>query len=621
MNDRSSRGAARRSIVFIGALCLSFGVAASALLALEHLGQLSLPGCGEGGPCEQAANSIWGKVPLGPVAWPTAYLGLTYFLAALVAWLVARGALPTLGRWMARGAVAASVAFLLLILIDRTYCLYCVAAHLGNLAFGLAAEAARDARRPLRGPAVAFAAVFVGITLLLALGDVAVRARVGARAEAARQASADEILARADTQDAPAEAPFSGRYPVGPRESPIRIVVFTDYQCHDCYTIEKQLEQIHAARDDVSISIKHFPFNRDCNPFVSRTLHSNACWAARAAEAAGILWGSEGFRRMSGWLFQRRGLFRTTRELAEGIRSLGYDPAGFSEVMSSEETAERVRADCQEAQRLGLFFTPMIFINGVELKGWMAPQALARTIEQIAASDPPARSAHHDRPPAAYEKYVADWRDQPRRRLPPDAQVHARGPQGAALTVVMWGDYREPITARADSILRAFADRSSDVRYVYRHYPLHPDCNPVLEEARHPLACRAARVAEAAAQLGGEEGFWRLHGWLMQRPAALDDAALGGILGAAGIETEALLAQMATAAVASAIADDVAAGQVLPSLRHGAPSGIHALPTIFIDERYVPRWSFGERLILEDILRTARAEVGLSGAGRALREF
>jgi protein-disulfide isomerase len=320
---------------------------------------------------------------------------------------------------------------------------------------------------------------------------------------------------------------------------------------------------------------------------------------------------------MSDWLFERRGVFRTTRELTDGIRSLGYDPSGFVEVMSGPETAARVRADCQEAQRLGLFFTPMIFINGVELRGWMAPQALLRTIEQIAASDPPARSAHYDRPPGAFDKYLADWREQPSRVLPTDARIHALGPRDAPLSVVLWGDYREPISARADSILRELVDRMSDVRYVYRHYPLHPECNPAIEEVRHPLACRAARIAEAAGQIAGEAAFWRLHAWLMQRPAQLDDEALHGMLAEVGISPESLAAALASPAVATAIDDDVAAGRALPSLRHGTPPGIHALPTIFVQRRYVPRWTLEGREILSEILRAARADVVAMGPANA----
>ena len=38
--------------------------------------------------------------------------------------------------------------------------------------------------------------------------------------------------------------PFVGRYVLGQMEAPIRIVMFSDYQCEDCQIIEKELHQL-----------------------------------------------------------------------------------------------------------------------------------------------------------------------------------------------------------------------------------------------------------------------------------------------------------------------------------------------------------------------------------------
>ena len=89
------------------------------------------------------------------------------------------------------------------------------------------------------------------------------------------------------------------------------------------------------------ISIRYFPFNSDCNPFVTKTLHSNACWAARAAETAGMLWGPEGFWKMHVWLFDRRGVFETTRELEEGIDLLQKSKQKVREELSRCERSAK----------------------------------------------------------------------------------------------------------------------------------------------------------------------------------------------------------------------------------------------------------------------------------------
>jgi predicted DsbA family dithiol-disulfide isomerase len=287
---------------------------------------------------------------------------------------------------------------------------------------------------------------------------------------------------------------------------------------------------------------------------------------------------------------------------------MGYDPAGFITVMTGDETLKSVRADTEEAKRLGIHFTPMIFINGVELKGWNAPNALVRTVEQVAATNPPARTAAFDRPAVAFEKYVEDWRQQPRISLPPDSRSWTLGPQDARVKVVMWGDYQHEVTARADSIIRAFGTGEASVLYAYRNYPINSDCNPKIKERRHANACRAARAAEAAGRVAGSEGYWKMHTWLMESQGTFDDPALRQALEDMGLDRDTFFDAMAQSELQQSILEDVEAGNQLPRLRHGMPPGIYGLPTIFVNERFVPRWSLDGRPILHEILAKAAKE-------------
>ncbi len=311
------------------------------------------------------------------------------------------------------------------------------------------------------------------------------------------------------------------------------------------------------------------------------------------------------------------------------------------------------RADIKEAVALGLHFTPMIFINGVELKGWSAPNALTRTVAELAATNPPPGTAADDRPPAAAEKYVADWQDQKPVTMPADSRTWRLGPEGARVRIVVWGDYQEPGTVQADGIIRAFLAGRSDVQYTFRHYPFNSDCNPGLTFQRHPLACWASRAAEAAGTLGGNSAYWRMHAWLMEHaegpleaaaaelkvsPDALRsalytmkpedrtaaaaklgidanhavqimqraaDTALRAAATDMGLDADKLLAAMGQPDVNTAITEDVAAGKKLPVLRYGTRPGISGIPSIFINDRYVPRWQLEGRTVLESILQAA----------------
>ena len=75
----------------IGLVMLLVAAAASGMLTFSHFHALTLPGCGKGSACEQAAASAFGTVP--GLGLPTSFIGLAYFLAAIfsLSWLMYLG--------------------------------------------------------------------------------------------------------------------------------------------------------------------------------------------------------------------------------------------------------------------------------------------------------------------------------------------------------------------------------------------------------------------------------------------------------------------------------------------------------------------------------------------------
>ncbi|MCA9286078.1 MAG: thioredoxin domain-containing protein [Phycisphaerales bacterium] len=624
-----------RAAWWLGLVLLLAAAAASGMLVLQHLGSLELPGCGFRSDCARAANSAWGKVPI--LAWPTSHLGLAYFLALSAAWIAGRGAAPRWLRILAVLGAFASVVLVLAMVFGGYFCRYCLAVHVANLLFAgvLVATPARPARS--RGTGVAFAAIAVGSTMALALVESSTAERRTKVSEAELKRSIADMVAPPAAPDgatenagapsdppnavveapsAPPAPPFTGRYRIGPEAAPIRIVIISDYQCPDCRLIETQAQAILAERTDVSLSAKQFPFCTDCNSAAraaNMNPHPNACWAARAAETAGILGGNDGFWRMHHWLFQRRGAF-TDAEIRAGLVQLGFDVEPFLRTMQSEETLARVQADVQEAVELGLWQTPMIFINGVELLGWMAPDALRRAVEQVAATHPPPRTAVADHPPPAFEKRVRDWREQPVRSLPADLTPNAigAGPTGSpesresrVAEVVVWGDYEEPYTAELDRRVRAVVEQTEDVRYTFRHYPVNRSCNPSAARTLHDDACAAAQAAEAAGALGGNDAYWRLHDWMMAHQDTLDATSLAAAAAELGFDAEAFAAAMSSPQVAEAIRADGAAAKSL---------GLRSIPFVFVNGKFVPFWRKDNEPLIERIIDEART--GRAGTTR-----
>src|SRR5215212_12277890 len=98
---------------------------------------------------------------------------------------------------------------------------------------------------------------------------------------------------------------------------------------------------------------------------------------------------------------------------------------------------------------------------------------------------------------------------------PVGARDHARGPEDAPVTLVMYGDYECPYCGEAHPVLEELRERAGErMRFVFRHFPL---------DSAHPRARRAALAAEAAASQGC---FWEMHDLLYERQGELGEEDL-----------------------------------------------------------------------------------------------
>jgi protein-disulfide isomerase/uncharacterized membrane protein len=602
-------------LCIVAALYLA-ALAACVPLILKHLGKLSLPGCGEASACDKALSSIYASVPLGFTSAPTAVIGASAFLGLAIGSLIAawRKKIPTTLRVLASLAGLGSAFYLCIILIEGLACPYCLTAHACNLAATTALLVSfRPSRRPSpedqRWPM--WVTLIIPIAVLIPLLAVNQRAIKESKAKAAQDAAAStqQIIAKNTPTPAPPTKPFEGRFRFGPAIAPIRVVLFTDYQCPDCKRVEGELSELMKTRNDLAVSIKHFPLSAGCNPNIKQDMHPNACWAARAAESAGILGGVDGFWRMHEWLFARGGSF-TNAELNAALPALGFDPTAFKQAINSPQTLGLVQADIQEGMQAGIYFTPMVFINGVEFRGWQIPGAVRQAILTVAASNPPAKDSTADTPPTAAEKHLEDWRQQPVRPLPPTLQRRTLGNPSASVRVTLIGDYQDAATSEADALLRSLASGTTpSIRYAFVAFPVNKTCNPSTNASVYPNTCSAHRAAEAVGELIGPEGFWRAHAWLFANRTGFTDAKLDQMLTDLpdlGVTAATLRETMAQKTVDQQIANDAAEAK---------KQGITSIPMIFINGRFVPRWKLGEenllgRMIQEEAAKTASPSGG-----------
>ena len=141
---------------------------------------------------------------------------------------------------------------------------------------------------------------------------------------------------------------------------------------------------------------------------------------------------------------------------------------------------------------------------------------------------------------------------------------HLRGPGTARVTLVEYGDFECPYCGRAEPVVRELLSDFGDLRYVWRHLPLHDV---------HPHAQFAAEASEAAAAQGA---FWPMHDLLLDHQGGLNGRDVQGYAQQIGLDTDRFRADMRAHAGAGHVAEDVDSADL---------SGVSGTPTFFVNGR------------------------------------
>ncbi|MCH2147248.1 MAG: thioredoxin domain-containing protein [Phycisphaerales bacterium] len=562
---------------FVIALFLLLSAIASTLfLASLKLGLVDeIPGCGPQSGCDVVTNTKWGYVPLLHV--PISFVGIAWFTGLLITYTKCGVTKQLL--WCIRIGVLASLGFIGIMFFIDAFCKYCMIAHLCNVFFWICAEIQRRSGKDGGGLVLLVASCITITTGLLFIGIVVDHEKAEENRALAEE-NAEEIL-EADVSSETL-ALLDATHIIGSPDAPIQITMFTDYQCPDCSRIEKQLEQIVESRDDVAVWVKHFPMNYECNDQIGTfKLHPNACWAARAAEAASILGGSDGWEMMHRWLFENRGSF-TDASFPPALQSMGFEPSQFIEVMMSEDTLKQVQEDAADGFELGLYFTPMVFINGVEYLWYYGnARSLSSVIEQVALQVE-SGDTEVAAPPSANEKLVEDWR---RGHVHPNRLFeHASWLGDAEFEVVVWGDYHSNFSTELDTIIRTMMKDNPHIKYAFRQFPVDELCNKNAGDfqAQNEGSCFTAQALESVSILGGDEARWEFHNWLVENRTALHEPLVLAKASEITNNPQNIIQDVMTSIeVNDRIQKDIVAKQNV--WRKG-------IPVLTIDGRYVPRW-------------------------------
>lgn len=145
---------------------------------------------------------------------------------------------------------------------------------------------------------------------------------------------------------------------LGPKDAPVTIVEFSDFQCPYCVREVPMLKKmVDAYPGKVKVVYKHYPLS----------FHKNAPPAQAAAILAQQQLGNEGFWKMHDLIVAnpKKLDIPTLRQHAE---SLGLDLATFDAVMADQAKINALLVeDKKEAAKCKVRGTPTILINGLKL--------------------------------------------------------------------------------------------------------------------------------------------------------------------------------------------------------------------------------------------------------------
>jgi Na+/H+ antiporter NhaA len=168
----------------------------------------------------------------------------------------------------------------------------------------------------------------------------------------------------------------------GPKEAPVTLVEYGDFECPYCGRAEPAVRELLAGHGDLRYAWRHLPLT---------DVHPHALAAAEAAEAAA----SQGkFWEMHDQLLGHQGALTAT-DLIRYAGQLGLDTERFTRDLRDHTGQAKIAADVDSADLSGVSGTPTFFINGKRHHGAYDTATLSQAVQSARARtliSPPRRA-------------------------------------------------------------------------------------------------------------------------------------------------------------------------------------------------------------------------------------
>jgi len=156
-------------------------------------------------------------------------------------------------------------------------------------------------------------------------------------------------------------------------DAPVRISVFSDFQCPFCASVSKQIpELVKGYENKINIQYYFYPLDMNCNPKVKRSMHEFACKAAYLAACD-----KEKFSEVHDYIFEHQ------EELSNENIEAWAKKFEVNNCFDNADLKDVVQRTMNAGDQFNLKSTPTIIINGRKIEGSIPTVHLRSIIQSL----------------------------------------------------------------------------------------------------------------------------------------------------------------------------------------------------------------------------------------------
>lgn len=143
-------------------------------------------------------------------------------------------------------------------------------------------------------------------------------------------------------------------------DAPIRISVFSDFQCPYCQSVSDQMpELVKEFKEKINIQYMFYPLDASCNTKMKGAMHPYACYAAYLAACD-----ESKFSKVHDYIFKNQEIINT-ENIKKWAKKFDIDQS----CLEDKKIQDRIQQTLNTGNQYNLQSTPTIIINGKKLEG------------------------------------------------------------------------------------------------------------------------------------------------------------------------------------------------------------------------------------------------------------